>query len=222
MKFHTYKFPGFFYQWGLMKSFPDALASLGKEALLIYGDTSRIHTFLESFDFALKCASKMGWNHIFRDDSRSARVMACPGRDGETFKYGFAWADGLEGIPGEDCLVSYIMAPHALDYLDDSCCYEYELINSNDFKEDLPRSFVYFILAKVLNRIKIGLSDNPKQRLRQLATGAPCSLELLKIIPGDLVLERRLHRQFAHIRHSGEWFEATDELRSWIESHGDR
>src|SRR5262245_44385141 len=43
---------------------------------------------------------------------------------------------------------------------------------------DAPTSWVYFIEAVGLNKVKIGTSDNPEDRLRQLATGSPVPLKI--------------------------------------------
>ena len=79
-----------------------------------------------------------------------------------------------------------------------------------------PKSFVYFIEAVGLSRIKIGTSDSPEKRLNQLATGSAVPLKIVAIIPGDTELERQLHRRFDHLRFDKEWFHATKELQAYI------
>lgn len=58
--------------------------------------------------------------------------------------------------------------------------------------------------------IKLGMSKDPKRRLRQLATASASRLELLWSHEGGSSLETFLHRRFAarHVR--GEWFDFTD------------
>jgi hypothetical protein len=86
--------------------------------------------------------------------------------------------------------------------------------------------YVYFVSNKKTNEIKIGYSKNPEGRVPQLQTSTPGKLELLKKIPGDLDTERGIHEMFADIRiihgentsDDNEWFEATDELKKFIEN----
>jgi DNA-directed RNA polymerase subunit RPC12/RpoP len=78
------------------------------------------------------------------------------------------------------------------------------------------RSWVYFIEAVGLNKIKIGTSEDPEKRLRELATGSAVQLRIIARMPGDLEMERTLHRQFEHLRFDREWFHATKELLTFI------
>jgi uncharacterized protein YeeX (DUF496 family) len=66
--------------------------------------------------------------------------------------------------------------------------------------------------------VKIGRSKNPEKRLKQLSTGSPYKLEIIKKIRGNENLEREIHDKFSHLRMNGEWFELTDELSEFIES----
>jgi hypothetical protein len=71
----------------------------------------------------------------------------------------------------------------------------------------LPNStFIYFIQSGEHGPIKIGLSDKPTRRLRQLQTGNPDELLLRHVIPGDLGGEKKLHTRFEPARIRGEWF----------------
>lgn len=77
-------------------------------------------------------------------------------------------------------------------------------------------SWVYFIEAVGLERIKIGKANNPEARLAGLQTGSPVPLRLLGKIPGGHALEKKLHGEFASLWMDGEWFHATKELRNYI------
>lgn len=66
-----------------------------------------------------------------------------------------------------------------------------------------PESFIYFIEATGLQKIKIGLSDHPEKRLAQLATGSPVPLRLVATTPGDSEAEKKLHKRFDHLRFDG-------------------
>ena len=76
------------------------------------------------------------------------------------------------------------------------------------------QSFVYFIRNG--SYVKIGISENPEQRLSALQGSSPIELELLCVVPGGRKLENKLHRQFKSLRGSGEWFKAEQELMEYI------
>lgn len=73
-------------------------------------------------------------------------------------------------------------------------------------------AYVYF--ARFCCRIKIGISDKP---LRRVFDDLHCD-ELLGVEIGGGDREAALHRQFAHCRVRGEWFEATPDLIAYIAS----
>ena len=78
---------------------------------------------------------------------------------------------------------------------------------------DLPRTpveVVYYLRYR--ERIKIGTSRNPKQRL-----AAIWHEELLAVERGGRSLEQARHREFAHLREGGEWFTAAPELLAHID-----
>lgn len=74
---------------------------------------------------------------------------------------------------------------------------------------------------------KIGYSEHPTYRLDQIrkadGTRAPDGLDLsatqlISTEPGGFPRERELHRKFAHLRHTGEWFIEAPELTEYIDS----
>ncbi|MFN3891966.1 MAG: GIY-YIG nuclease family protein [Beijerinckiaceae bacterium] len=73
-------------------------------------------------------------------------------------------------------------------------------------------SKVYFIQDMRTGAVKIGVSADPAQRLRQLQTGTSNRLCIIRALDGDDRAERWLHKKFAthHIR--GEWFGFCDEM----------
>lgn len=82
---------------------------------------------------------------------------------------------------------------------------------------ELPRpriDVVYYL--RYADRVKIGTTANPRQRL-----AAIMHEELLAFERGDRVVERARHTQFASIREGGEWFTATAELRAHAASLAD-
>ncbi len=65
---------------------------------------------------------------------------------------------------------------------------------------------LYFIGTK--DKIKIGISANPKGRLSAIQTGNPdqCRLLLQIDVLNDREIERLLHERLSFCRRSGEWF----------------
>lgn len=85
-------------------------------------------------------------------------------------------------------------------------------------EEQATKSRVYFIFSKKQNAIKIGYTIDPDQRLATIQGSNPDSLDLLRVIPGGLELEQKLHRRFKHLKRGGEWFDAAPELLKFINS----
>ena len=82
---------------------------------------------------------------------------------------------------------------------------------------DLPPpriDVVYYI--RYADRVKIGTSSRPRQRLAAL-----WHEELLAFEPGDRVVERRRHAQFASLREGGEWFRADPVLLAHVAAVAD-
>jgi hypothetical protein len=74
-------------------------------------------------------------------------------------------------------------------------------------------TYVYLVLCEEGASIfvKIGISDQPIKRLRELATGCPLVPGVLAYVelpsrPLALLAERGLHSQFTQWRSRGEWF----------------
>jgi len=82
---------------------------------------------------------------------------------------------------------------------------------------------VYFLRCDGF--VKIGYSIDPHMRLRQIRSmdgtlfpgGIDCAAtELLATEHGGFDRERELHKQFKHLRHTGEWFTEAPELTEYI------
>src|SRR4029077_3669508 len=82
---------------------------------------------------------------------------------------------------------------------------------------------IYFALAEKLDVIKIGDSQHPCQRVRQLQQNYPDRLRRRATRPGGFGEEGRTHRRFRHLRLPGqrEWFTAGSELLQFIEQECD-
>lgn len=75
---------------------------------------------------------------------------------------------------------------------------------------------VYLIQSLEEGYYKIGISKNPKKRLKQLQTGNSSELKLIYSYPSEYAnkIEKSLHGLLSHCKKEGEWFELSliDEL----------
>jgi len=84
------------------------------------------------------------------------------------------------------------------------------------YRKVLVQYYVYFIQGESGGAIKIGLSNNPQNRLKVLQTGYPDTLKILAIVVGDIKKEKLFHKKYDHIRLNGEWFKPAKELMDEI------
>lgn len=77
---------------------------------------------------------------------------------------------------------------------------------------------VYFLLDETSRLIKIGFTTNViEKRLGQVRSNNPNPITLLGVIEADdRSAERAIHYQFRSARRAYEWFEATEELLSFV------
>ena len=75
---------------------------------------------------------------------------------------------------------------------------------------------VYFV--KHTEYVKIGFTNDIRNRLSQLQISCPVKLKLLGLIKGGEEDETILHKKFKHLSSNGEWFNCTQELCDFIES----
>jgi hypothetical protein len=77
---------------------------------------------------------------------------------------------------------------------------------------------VYFVQARTLKLIKIGVADNALRRVRDLALMCPDQLEVLGVLICYAAgkTEEELHRRFDADRRHGEWFLPSPGLLSFI------
>jgi len=80
---------------------------------------------------------------------------------------------------------------------------------------------VYFVRAKEMGLIKIGVANTARERLVSLQVDSPDHLELLGVIEcrNRGALEKQIHQRFAHLRVKGEWFRPGEDLLDYIEDH---
>lgn len=109
----------------------------------------------------------------------------------------------------------------------DQLKYKYEFatkaFNDAAAELDATKPQVYFMEACAAPMFKIGTSRDPKKRVQEINKGSavpaglrPGPVVLWGSIPGGFDKERQLHRQFDHLRVSGEWFRDVPELRDEI------
>src|SRR5258707_11256206 len=78
---------------------------------------------------------------------------------------------------------------------------------------------VYFLQSTSPEQlIKIGNSENPRNRVSELQTGNGYRLILLKVVKGGKVEERELHKKFQDLQVCGEWFKPEQKLVDFIDS----
>lgn len=78
------------------------------------------------------------------------------------------------------------------------------------------RRRVYFVRSGNNGPIKIGCSLAPAVRLRELQREHDQPLHYIGSITGGFDVERALHRRFADLRISGEWFSPGADLIAFI------
>lgn len=76
--------------------------------------------------------------------------------------------------------------------------------------------YLYFIACG--DAVKIGISDNPEARLKELQTGAPARMRIIAKFEQRGQDEATLHNQLAHLHLYGEWFRHTSEIDDLIKS----
>lgn len=66
--------------------------------------------------------------------------------------------------------------------------------------------------------LKIGYTKNITKRLSQLQVSSPVKLEVLHLIDGNTILEKKLHVLFKDLRTSGEWFNFDNSILEYFEN----
>ena len=73
---------------------------------------------------------------------------------------------------------------------------------------------LYFIRSG--QYVKIGVADNPWERLGKFQVGSPVALELLAVAPGSFDEEAIYHSMFSQHRVRGEWYDASGPILEFI------
>jgi hypothetical protein len=83
-----------------------------------------------------------------------------------------------------------------------------------------PAGLVYFVQARALGFVKIGVAADLAARMRAMRTSSPDHLDVIgTILRGGRALEHTLHRRFDAHRAHGEWFRPAPELLAYIAEH---
>ena len=69
--------------------------------------------------------------------------------------------------------------------------------------------YIYLIQSLENSYYKIGISNNPKRRIKELSTGNPSQLKLVETYQSEHAekIERTLQRRYSYLRKEGEWFD---------------
>lgn len=69
--------------------------------------------------------------------------------------------------------------------------------------------YIYLIQSLENSYYKIGISNNPKRRIKELQTGNPSQLKLVETYQSEHAekIERTLQRRYSYLRKEGEWFD---------------
>lgn len=67
---------------------------------------------------------------------------------------------------------------------------------------------IYLIQKLTDSTFKIGVSNNPKRRLKEIQTGNDGKLKLLYAYPSEYAykIEKIIQRRFSHYKSEGEWY----------------
>lgn len=74
---------------------------------------------------------------------------------------------------------------------------------------------VYFVVQNN-NQVKIGFSNNIKQRIKTISTSSPFPIILLGYQEGTKADEKKLHFRFRQYHMQREWFQLSEEILDYI------
>lgn len=81
---------------------------------------------------------------------------------------------------------------------------------------------IYMLYCPETGLTKLGITDNPKRRIREIARDCAFEVELLAVwlVPEELArgYEAHLHGSFTYCRHHGEWFKLDRQERDELSS----
>lgn len=79
-----------------------------------------------------------------------------------------------------------------------------------------PTSAKYLYFIACGDAVKVGVSSDPENRMKELRAGAPGPLRIVAKFEQRGRDEGALHKRIAHLRLYGEWFRHTEEVDALI------
>ena len=90
--------------------------------------------------------------------------------------------------------------------------------NPEEYVKEKKPDFVYFILDKQNDHIKIGVSNDVEKRLENLRKQRGAGeLTLVCLLEGGYELEKELHERFHEFRLYGEYFQYSEQIKAFID-----
>ena len=86
-------------------------------------------------------------------------------------------------------------------------------------KKPAKGAYVYLLHDVDQNLLKIGFSEDPRRRFKQISNANTNKLECLGYIPGSKTNEANLHRRWAKHNKKLEWFEHQDDIVDYFKEH---
>lgn len=84
------------------------------------------------------------------------------------------------------------------------------------FFEENTEGYIYIIRCS--DRVKIGFTNKPADRMRVLRTACPYPIEQIAVFAGNRNVEMFFHKSLESWRRHGEWFENEGDVRLLIEA----
>jgi hypothetical protein len=82
----------------------------------------------------------------------------------------------------------------------------YKWQKENYIRKGNDAKYLYTISDDEGKYFKVGVANNPAERLKQLQTGNPIRLRIEAVVPNEPHLEYIMHKSLAHRHVRGEWF----------------
>jgi len=168
---------------------------------------------------------KSGRKYTFYDD-KSARILEIIPLSQEGYSYCCLFdlrAKTIEDLKrgiSNDCLSYCILKVFKFKEFNNFYSIKIKApLDVNDYRSRTSitiKEKIYFIQSVSGGPIKIGVSNSPKNRLKDIQLMCPYKLNLLATIKGDRKKEQLLHRKFKKYRLHGEWFEDNNEIKKYI------
>lgn len=88
------------------------------------------------------------------------------------------------------------------------------IVELERFFEENTDGYIYIIRCH--DRVKIGFTNKPVDRMRVLKTACPYPIEKIAVFAGNRRVEQFLHIAMSALRRHGEWFEYAGDVKSLV------